>query len=161
MERAEADPRFAPQLEKVERAAVSTIHAFCADLMREHFESAGVDPACRILDGPELSQREAQALNDAMARVYAEGGADLEALLFGRTAKSVGELAADLYHFSLESPDPAAWLAEVCRLPLGEARAGLPNGRGGQGHAPEARDYLMHAPGAEGDPDATGHYAAA
>ncbi len=162
MERAEADPRFAPQLEKVERAAVSTIHAFCADLMREHFESAGVDPAFRILDGPELSQLEAQALNDAMERVYAEGGADLEALLFGRTAKSVGELAADLYHFSLESPDPAAWLAEVCRLPLGDGARWFAELAGAaKATLRDARAYLMHALALTGDPDGPAPYAAA
>ena len=71
MARAEEDPGFAPQLEKVERATVATIHSFCSDLLKDHFESAGVDPAFRILDDAELKQYEAQALNEAMEQAYA------------------------------------------------------------------------------------------
>ena len=116
MARAEADPGFAPQLERVERAAVSTIHSFCVDLLRDHFESAGVDPMFRVLDEPELKQLEAQALSEAMERAYAEGGEDLDALLYGRTAKAVGALASDLYRFSLENPDPEGWLRDACEV---------------------------------------------
>lgn len=42
--RAQEDLSLAPQVEKVERASVCTLHAYCIDVLRNHFEAAGVDP---------------------------------------------------------------------------------------------------------------------
>ena len=163
MARAEIDPRFAPQLEKVERAAVSTIHAFCADLLREHFESAGIDPKFRILDEPELKQLEAQALAEAMETVYQEGGDDLDALCFGRTSKAVGALVMSLYRFSLENPDPAAWLEAACReMPLSDGGAWFDElARAAKANLRDARASILYARKLAGEPDGPAPYVAA
>ncbi len=161
--RAEEDPGFAPQLEKVERAAVSTIHSFCADLLREHFESAGVDPLFRVLDDPEHKQLEAQALAEAMERVYAEGGEDLDALLYGRTAKAVGTLASDLYRFSLENPDPEGWLSSACgEMPLSDGADWFDElARAARALLRDARALTSYALSLTADPEGPAPYAAA
>ncbi len=46
------DVRCREQMIRLERASITTLHAFCADFLRTHFEIAGVDPAFRILDDP-------------------------------------------------------------------------------------------------------------
>lgn len=52
--------------EEVDAAAISTIHSFCARLLREHAVDARVDPAFRVLD-----ELEARALREqAWAAVY-------------------------------------------------------------------------------------------
>ena len=43
-------PDLAPRAREVEFAPISTIHAFCARLLREHAVEAGVDPAFELLD---------------------------------------------------------------------------------------------------------------
>ena len=45
------DARCRDQQLLLDRASISTLHGFCADFLRTHFESAGVDPAFRVLDG--------------------------------------------------------------------------------------------------------------
>ena len=162
-DRAEVDPRYAPQLEKVERASVSTIHSFCADLLREHFESAGVDPMFRILDEPELKQLAAEALSEAMEAVYAEGGDDLDALVYGRSSKAVGALALEMYRFSLENADPARWLQDACEnLPLSDGSIWFEElARAGRASLRDARASLAYALELTNDPDGPAPYAAA
>ncbi|MFO7955984.1 MAG: UvrD-helicase domain-containing protein [Candidatus Brocadiia bacterium] len=66
--------------EELDRAHISTIHAFCAQLLRERPAEAGVDPAFEVLDGTgaELLRRECwrdwideQAAGDAPTLVEA------------------------------------------------------------------------------------------
>lgn len=61
--RAAVDPversRLDRALEELELARISTIHAFCGDLLRERPLEAGVDPAFKL-----LSEEESQALAD-------------------------------------------------------------------------------------------------
>src|SRR3954469_8408451 len=45
--------------QEIERAWVSTIHAFCARLLRENAIEAGVDPSFAILEQPLPAMREA------------------------------------------------------------------------------------------------------
>ena len=53
--RAEASgsARIHHQLALIDHASVSTLHAFCARLLREHFQAVGLDPAFSVLDGEE------------------------------------------------------------------------------------------------------------
>ena len=47
--------RLHRQVALADRASVSTLHAFCARLLREHFHAVGLDPAFTVLDGDEAS----------------------------------------------------------------------------------------------------------
>ena len=109
-ERAAQDRRCREQLMRLERASISTLHAFCADFLRSNFEAAQVDPAFRILDDAENRRLLDEALDAALERAYERGGAALEALDFGRGPKGVRAAAERLYAFLQERPDPWAWL---------------------------------------------------
>ena len=66
-ERAAAgDARCRDQLLKLDRASISTLHAFCADFLRVNFESAGVDPAFRVLDDAVNERLRDEALDQAL-----------------------------------------------------------------------------------------------
>lgn len=54
-ERADASDseRLRRQLALINHASVSTLHSFCARLLREHFHLVGLDPAFTVLDGEE------------------------------------------------------------------------------------------------------------
>lgn len=58
-------------LPAVQRAPVSTIHGFCASLLREHALAAGLDPAFRVLDELE-TQTERWTAIDAVLNRFAE-----------------------------------------------------------------------------------------
>src|SRR5207237_741164 len=54
-DRAAAAPtdRLKRQAMMIEQAQVSTLHGFCARLLREHFHLAGLDPSFSVLDADE------------------------------------------------------------------------------------------------------------
>ncbi|MBQ3574986.1 MAG: UvrD-helicase domain-containing protein [Clostridia bacterium] len=66
------DARCRDQLLLLERASITTLHGFCSDFLRTYFESAGVDPAFRVLDDAENRRLADEALTDAMEEAYEE-----------------------------------------------------------------------------------------
>ncbi len=112
-ERAAEDKRCREQLMRLERASITTLHAFCADFLRSNFEAAGVDPAFRIMDDAENRRLLDEALDEALEKAYARGGAAMEALDFGRGPAGVRAAAESLYAFLQERPDPWGWLESV------------------------------------------------
>jgi ATP-dependent helicase/nuclease subunit A len=83
--------------EEVEAAAISTIHAFCARLLREHAVEAGVDPQFRVLDEVASEARRREALDAFVADLAARDPSEFGAL---------AELPGD---------DPAETLLDVWR----------------------------------------------
>src|SRR5450755_2614293 len=58
-----------------EGAFISTIHGFCARLLRAHALAAGIDPAFAVLDRPESERLADAAFDDALAEL-ADGSRD-------------------------------------------------------------------------------------
>lgn len=77
---AQGDKRLNAQLRALERASITTLHAFCSDFLRSNFEAAGVDPAFRVLDEAESRRLFADAMDDAMEEAYQAGGEALQGL---------------------------------------------------------------------------------
>ena len=113
------------QISRLESASISTIHAFCTALLRTHFETAGVDPAFRILDDAENAVCEDAAIDEAMENAYARMDDGLKRLSFGRGAQKVRELATALYHSMEARPDPQAWMQRAMELAEGDGQIWL------------------------------------
>lgn len=111
---AEGDARCREQLLLLERASITTLHGFCSDFLRTYFESADVDPAFRVLDDAENRRLADEALDEAMEEAYEEMDAALDALNYGRGAKTVREMAERLISALEERPDPTRWLDDIC-----------------------------------------------
>ena len=111
---AEGDARCRAQQLLMERASISTLHSFCSDFLRSHFESAGVDPAFRVLDESENSRITDEAMDQAIEEAYASPTPQLSDLDYARGPKGVREMALRLLHILQERPDPEAWLERAC-----------------------------------------------
>ncbi|MGX8705916.1 MAG: UvrD-helicase domain-containing protein, partial [bacterium] len=125
---AEGDIRCREQLLRLERANITTLHAFCADFLRTNFEAVGVDPAFRILDDAVVARLRSEAMDEALELAYA-GTASLSddeavtyhpnpgllALDFGRGPSGVRAAAELLFAKMEERPDPAAWLERAAQ----------------------------------------------
>ena len=98
----------------LERATITTLHGFCSEFLRTHFEQADVDPAFRVLDDAENRRLTDEALDEAIEEAYADPDDDLSALDYGRGPKGVRAMAEALLSFLDERPDPEEWLASVC-----------------------------------------------
>ncbi|MEK7408153.1 MAG: UvrD-helicase domain-containing protein [Acidobacteriota bacterium] len=67
--------------EQIERAPVSTLHGFCARLLREHAIEAGVDPQFEVLDEFTSHHALRQAAGAALDRLLENRPAEMRALI--------------------------------------------------------------------------------
>ena len=107
---AAGDKHAHEQLIRLERALITTLHAFCADFLRENFESADTDPAFTILDDADEKLMLDEALDEALEIAYENGGENLGYLDYGRGPAGVREMAQQLTYFLESRPDPDKWL---------------------------------------------------
>ncbi|MED9821831.1 MAG: helicase-exonuclease AddAB subunit AddA [Christensenellales bacterium] len=114
LEQAAAErPELSEQVLALSRASISTLHRFCGNLLREHFQALGVDPAFRIGDEQECGVLAQQAMEDALYACYEVGSEDFLAADRCFTQEELSELALSLYRFVMTRPDPWAWLEEA------------------------------------------------
>lgn len=90
------------QLAKINTADISTIHSFCARLVRTYFYALKVDASFEVLaDGAEQSALRARAMDDLFDRLYKEHDTDLYLLLDKfrkkRSDKALRELLCEAY----------------------------------------------------------------
>ncbi len=96
--------------EDVEAASISTVHGFCARLLREHAVEAGLDPAFAIVDELRAAELRREALAALVAELAAEaesGGGD------GGEAGGDGRAGAMAELATLRGGDPEETLLEV------------------------------------------------
>lgn len=75
--------RFKEELQKVPSADFSTIHSFCAKIIRTHFYTAGVDNTFRVIDGNDAEGVTLKnlALEETLEEGYASKDEDFQLLL--------------------------------------------------------------------------------
>jgi len=114
-------PRFREQLERLENASISTIHSFCADVLKSNFEQAGIDPMFRIIDDTENRQLTEKCMDEALEEAYKnEDDEAMEALDFARGPQKVRALALEMHAFLSERPDPEEWFQNALSLMEGD-----------------------------------------
>ncbi|MBQ6703922.1 MAG: UvrD-helicase domain-containing protein, partial [Clostridia bacterium] len=112
-------PRLMQAAADIGRADISTIDAFCARVLRRHFQGAGLDPAFRAAE-----ETEAEALRrEAMEELIEESLGDKQ---FDRLVNAFDgeegftEAAFKLYDFLCAQPDPMGWLKAAAEMPFAE-----------------------------------------
>lgn len=124
---AQERPELAGQVMALSRASISTLHRFCGNLLREHFEALGIDPAFRIGDEQECGVLSRQAMEDALYACYDVGSEAFREADECYTQEELAELAQGVYRFMMTRPDPWAWLERATEACAGGAEA-LENG---------------------------------
>jgi ATP-dependent helicase/nuclease subunit A len=123
--------RWAGHLRGLETAPISTIHAFCGNLLRQHAVEAGLDPRFEVLEDYLAGNLQTQALTACLQRLLTfegEAGEDLRrlVLLYGwrPTVEAVQHLMGQW-----DEAGWARWLGcsdeEIAAAWLGPARAEL------------------------------------
>ena len=107
---AQERPELANQVMALSRASISTLHRFCGNLLREHFQALGVDPGFRIGDEQECGVLSRQAMEDALYACYEVGSEDFLAADECYEQEQLADLARGIYNFMMTRPDPHAWL---------------------------------------------------
>ncbi len=125
------------QLALLGKASITTIHAFCMEVIRNNFQSLNIDPNFRIADETESTLMKLEALNEVFEAQYEkEGPSDFFELLerYGgnRDDQTLMDMVLNLYEFIQSSPWPEAWLEQMTgnlNLPAGTDFGATPWGK--------------------------------
>ena len=102
------------QAMRLNRAAICTLHVFCARVLREHFQAVGVDPLARIGDEEKLKTLLRQAQDEVLESAYAGPSEDERALFSQFEDAQITALMDELYTFLMAQADPWTWAEDQC-----------------------------------------------
>lgn len=120
-ERLAEDPRNAHlrrQAALVYKVGISTVHAFCADFLRECGHLLDLNPDFRLCDEGEAGVLMSRTLNDVLDKRYEGLTPDcdfavlVDTLSAGRDDSRLQEIVLDIYNRIQSHPDPRSWLRE-------------------------------------------------
>ena len=114
--------RLLRQSALLSRAQIGTIHSFCAQLLRENCQTAGLSPDFKILDEDRALAMRAAALDRVLEQAYAKIDEDGEFRLLadtageGRDDRALAELVLNLHSRMQCHARPENWAAEQIAL---------------------------------------------
>lgn len=98
------------------RADISTIHAFCSNLIRENAHLLGIRPNFRVAETRETDQIQAAVLENQLEQAYETMDPDFALLAdtmgAGRDDSRLVQIALDLYGKLKSHPDPDRWMTD-------------------------------------------------
>lgn len=98
----------------VHNARITTIHGFCLDVIKDHFQEICLDPSFRVADEGESKLLKQGVIEAVMEEAYEEGSEAFvnmtECLAAGKNDSALEEILGKLYDFSMSDPDPEMWL---------------------------------------------------
>jgi ATP-dependent helicase/nuclease subunit A len=104
------------QLQMIGRSSICTLHAFCTNVVHEHFHLLDIDPKFRIGDSTECSILRREAVEEIMENAYESGEENflglIERFAGSRNDKPVEDLILRTHAFIQSQPEPLAWLEE-------------------------------------------------
>lgn len=111
------DPFLREQVDKVGRASIMTLHAFCIGVVRNNAHFIDVDPGFKIGDTVELNIIAAEAMEEILETAYEAGTPEferfVEAYSENRQDKKIVDLIQNTYNFIQSQPKPIEWLDET------------------------------------------------
>ncbi len=112
------DRHLRRQTALVYKAQISTIHAFCADLLRECGHLLDLEPDFRLCDEQEGGVLRQQVLEEVLEARYEDLDPEgdfaqlVDTLSAGRDDSLLMQIVLDMYDKVQSHPDPQGWLAE-------------------------------------------------
>ncbi len=108
------------QMNRLYSARISTVHSFCADLLRTRAAEAKLDPEFRVAEDSECAVLRIRVLTRLLEEEYAnmshsEGFRQLvDSLGYGRDDRALEQIVLDTYDTMQCQAEPRAWI-EKCR----------------------------------------------
>lgn len=119
---APGDRHLRRQTVLIYRADISTVHAFCAKLLRENAAALDLDPDFRLCDEGEAAILKDQTLQRLMERRY-EGISPeddfaqlVDNMSAGRDDSRITQIVLDIYDRIQSYPNPEQWLDEQVQI---------------------------------------------
>ena len=112
------DRHLQRQLSRIYTAQISTVHAFCANILRDYAHELGLYPDFRIAEETEAAEWKQQAMEQTLAHAYdgLDAGADRKAFLdrlgAGRDDRSAASILMQAYDSVQSHPYPSEWIED-------------------------------------------------
>lgn len=108
------------QITLLNKASICTIHAFCLEVIHNHFYEVEMPSNFRIADTAEIALLKQDTIDDLFEKKYEENDAKFVELLETYTGyrgdEALQELVLTIYEFIQSSPFPEKWLQENLQL---------------------------------------------
>ena len=110
------DRHLQRQMQRLFLAKISTVHGFCADVVREYAQQMELGGDFRVADENECAEIRERVLTDLLDRAYGEAHTDPDFLAFvdtqglGRDDRLVADIVLKVYDSAMCHPDPEQWL---------------------------------------------------
>ena len=105
------------QLTRIYLADISTVHAFCANILRENAYRLDIPADFRMMEELESRAMRQRVMDQTILAAYEQPDGQFmafaETLGSGRDDRSLGEITQTIYEKAQSHRDPAAWL-EAC-----------------------------------------------
>lgn len=88
---------------QLEQAYVSTVHGFCARLLRENAIFAGIDPEFRVLDARQAAALQARCMADSLDGFFADEPAKMHNLMRALGKPDLADALSEIYEGMRES----------------------------------------------------------
>lgn len=104
------------QLQRLHLTQISTVHAFCGEILREYAYMLDLPADFRVADENECLEYQAGAMQQLLNEAYADVQKDTDFSTFvntqgfGRDDRRVPEIILKVYHSAMCHLDPDAWL---------------------------------------------------
>lgn len=112
----EQEEHLRRQMHLLKNASISTIHAFCSDILRGYFHAIGLDPQFRVADENEARLLKNEALEMLLESQYEKSDPDFAGLaeMFSssKNDEALAALIERLHIFIHSLPDPWQWLQQ-------------------------------------------------
>ena len=102
------------QLSLLDSARICTIDSFCSYVVRNYYNSIGIDPSFRIADEGEMNLMMSDVMDAVIEKHLSEGDEAFEdfaeAFAGGKNMDRIYEIVTGLYRFAQSNPWPLEWL---------------------------------------------------
>lgn len=136
------------QLQRIYLAKISTVHAFCADLLREFVYQTDLPADFRIAEESEMQEIMLRVLDRLLEEAYTEDLDDPQFRAFidtqglGRDDRQVPEIILQLYSAALCHLDPDAWLDQCAKASCQEENVDASNTLWGSFLMEDVKSYI-------------------
>lgn len=106
------------QLQRLYLTKISTVHAFCSDILREYAYRLDIPCDFRVAEEQESQLLQLQVLDKMLDKAYEEADPDfitfIDSQEYGRDDRSIPEIILKVYHAACCHIDPEEWLEQCC-----------------------------------------------
>ncbi len=105
------------QVTLLNKAAITTLHSFCLEVLKQYFYRLDLDPIFRVADDTEAALLRLEALEELFEARYLDGAENFLSLVdaYGgnRDDSVLQEIVLELANFAFSNPWPEHWLQKM------------------------------------------------